>query len=405
MYIYGSVLVLAVLKFENHRFSRIRKNSNLRTIGSMNGSGSVPEPRFRIGFGSVLGSRVVFCIRKLKVLRNNFTLIYQQQFCASENAASARSCSSSVCENASQKSFTVSYLISSCGLSPNDAVSASKKLCFKSPENPDAVLKLLREYGFTNAHHIPKLVSKFPGVLSASPSKTLLPKLEFLRSIGVPIPVLAQKLSAYPLVFRYSLKNSIIPSYNDLKSLLGSDERVVHVFVRCPMTFVSFDISIFTERDQAVAMGCDTSNGAFVHAVRVLASMKESTLKHKMEVYRRYGYTEFDINVSFLRYPFCMTISEKKITANLDFLVNTLGYKPAAIAQHPTLVSLSLEKRLKLRCLVARALNEKGLKVMANMTTMLKLSEEKFLNQYIFKYEKDIPNLLDIYRGKSNPGP
>ncbi|KAL3644795.1 hypothetical protein CASFOL_009975 [Castilleja foliolosa] len=374
-------------------------------------------------------------LRRVRVTTKGCNLIYQQQF--SENAVSTRSCSSSVCENASQKSLVVSYLINTCGLSPDDAVSASKKmnnLCFKSPENPDAVLKLLRAYGFTDAHHIPKIVTRWPDVLLASPSKTLFPKFEFLRSIGVRLPVLAHNLSIYPFMLRRSLKNWIIPLYNDLKSLLGSDERVAHVFSRSPAGFMSFDVSIFRERgvpessiitlvmyqpallvypkkklslfiDRAVAMGFDISKSAFVHAVRVFSGMSELTLKRKMEVYRRCGCTESDINIAFLRHPLCMSLSEKKITANMDFLVNTLGYKPAVIAQHPVLLSLSLDKRIKSRCLVARALNEKGLKKMPSMTTMLKMPEEKFLNQYIVKHEKDIPNLLDIYRGKSNRGP
>ncbi|GFQ08578.1 hypothetical protein PHJA_003001800 [Phtheirospermum japonicum] len=182
----------------------------------------------------------------------------------------------------------------------NDAVSASKKLCFKSTEKPDAVLKLLREYGsYGCSSYSPKLSVKWPDVLSACPSKTLLPKLEFFQSIGVPLPVLAQKLSVYPFVLRRSLKNSLIPSHNDLKSLLGSDERVVDVFSRNPRCFdASSNISMLRERgvpessivsvvmyqpsllvlareklsayvDRAFSMGFDISKRAFITAVRV----------------------------------------------------------------------------------------------------------------------------------------
>ncbi|GFQ07591.1 hypothetical protein PHJA_002903200 [Phtheirospermum japonicum] len=57
-----------------------------------------------------------------------------------------------------------------------------------------------REYGFTDAL-ISRLVIRWPNVLLVRyPNKTLLPKLEFLRSIGVPLPVLAQKLSICPFV-------------------------------------------------------------------------------------------------------------------------------------------------------------------------------------------------------------
>ncbi|GFQ03328.1 hypothetical protein PHJA_002476600 [Phtheirospermum japonicum] len=359
-----------------------------------------------------------------------------QQFRAPENAVLVRSCSSTVCENASEKSFTVSYLINSCGLSSNDAVSASKKLCcIKSPENPDAVLKLLREYGFTDAH-IHRIINGWPKVLLACPNKTLLPKLEFLRSIAVPLPVLTQKLSLYPFILARSLEKSLVPLYNGLKSLLGSDERVVHVFMRSPCTFGRFwsqgfysNISSLRERgvpestivtlvmrqpsllvlakeklaahvDRAVAMGFDVSKGAFVHAIQVFASLTESTLKRKMEVYRRCGWSESETIAAFLKHPMCMILSEEKITATMDFFVDKSGCEPAAIAQCPVLLNLSLEKRIKPRCLVSRILNDKGLKNMNSVVTFLLLSEELFLKRYIVKYEKDIPELLDIYLGK-----
>ncbi|GFQ07306.1 hypothetical protein PHJA_002874700 [Phtheirospermum japonicum] len=257
----------------------------------------------------------------------------------------------------------------------------------------------------------------------------------------VPLPVLAQKLSAYPSVLGISLKNSIIPSYSDLKTLLQSDERVVHVFTRAPRVIcwcwakmVVSNASMLRERgvpqsvivslvmrqpsllltneeklavhvNRAVEMGFDVSRSTFVHVVQMFVSLSESTLKHKMEVYRRCGWSESDVIAAFLKYPNCMGLSEKKITATMDFLVNMLGCKPAAIAQCPALLNYNLDKRIIPRCLVAGILKEKGLKNTISVTTLLILSEEKFLNRYIVKYEKDVPELLDIYRGKSSTGP
>ncbi|GFQ03327.1 hypothetical protein PHJA_002476500 [Phtheirospermum japonicum] len=386
----------------------------------------------------------ILCRRGLRVPPKT-SIFVAQQFRAPQYAAVlARSCASYVCENASEKkSFTVSYLINSCGLSSTDAVSASNKLCIESPEKPDAVLKLLKEYGFADAH-IYSIISRLPNVLlTRSPNKTLLPKLQFFSSIGVPVPLLVKRISAQPSVLNCSLKDSIIPSYNYLKTLLGSDERVAHVFRRAPRAFgccwsqgINPNISMLRERgvpessivtlvmhqpsllvtskeklavvvDRAVEMGFDILESGFVDAIQVFCSMSESTLKQKMEVYTRCGWTESDINAAVLRYPLCLTLSEKKITETTDILVNELGCKPVDIAKSPMLLSYSLKKRIKPRCLVARVLNEKGLlkKTTSSMTTLLVLSEEKFLNRYIVKYEKVVPELLDIYRGKSAPAP
>ncbi|KAL3644802.1 hypothetical protein CASFOL_009982 [Castilleja foliolosa] len=368
---------------------------------------------------------------------------FSQQLRAKQNAAFISSCSSSVCENAPEKSLTVSYLINSCGLSSNNAVSASKKLCFKSPEKPDAVLKLLREYGFTDAQDIPKLVTAWPNVLVACPNKTLLPKLQFFRSIGVPLPVLAQKLSIYPSVLQRSLENSIIPFYNYLRSILGSNERVVRVFSRAPMVFssgwsdrVSSSISFLRERgvpesaivslimsnppfliitkeklasciDRAVEIGFDVTESGFVQAMKVFLGMSESTLKRKMEVYRMCGWSESETMDVFLRYPYCLKFSEKKIKFNMGYFVNELGFKASDVARCPVLLSLSLDKRMEPRCLVARILTGKGLKYTSGVSVnkLLRLPEDTFLESYIVPYEKDVPELLDIYLGKIEPPP
>ncbi|KAK6141357.1 hypothetical protein DH2020_024907 [Rehmannia glutinosa] len=326
------------------------------------------------------------------------------------------------------------------GVSDKDFVSYVNNWCeVEHLLKPDAVLHLLRKYGFANAD-ISRLVTRWPGVLVSRPNKNLLPKLEFFRSIGVPIAVLVQRISTEPLVLRRSLKDSLIPFYNDLKRLLQSDKRVVQVFSRAPRVFgmcwsegISSNISILRERgvpessivslvlyqpvllvigkeklavyvDRAVEMGFDMSKGVFIHAIRVFVDLTESTLKHKMEVYRRCGLSVSDVISAFLRHPHCMSLSEKKIMANMDFLVNKLGCEPATIAQCPVILGLSLEKRIKPRCLVARILNEKGLlnKTTSGMSTLLKMSEEKFLKRYIIKYQEDVPELLEIYHGKLN---
>ncbi|GFQ03346.1 hypothetical protein PHJA_002478400 [Phtheirospermum japonicum] len=349
------------------------------------------------------------------------------------------SCSSSVCGNASEKkSFTVSYLINSCGLSSNDAVSASKKVCFKSPEKPDAVLDLLRNYGFTNAD-ISRIVATMPNVLLSSPNKTLLPRLQFLQSIGVPLPVLAHNLSVCPSILRRNLKTFLFPLYNYLKNLLRSDKGVVHVFSRAPRAFsrawsngVYLFVSVLRERgvpessivslvmysppmlatskekvavciDRAVEIGFDINESGFVHAMKVLLGMSESTLKRKMEVYRMCGWSESETVAVFLKHPYCLKYSEKKIMANMGFLVDELGCKPLDVARYPVLLGLSLDKRIKPRCLVAGILKEKGLKSKTSLFTLLTLSEEKFLDRYILKFEKDVPELRGIYFGKVEP--
>ncbi|KAL3634290.1 hypothetical protein CASFOL_021344 [Castilleja foliolosa] len=183
---------------------------------------------------------------------------------------------------------------------------------------------------------------------------------------------------------------------------------IVSLAVHNPSLLVADKERLAAYVDRAVEMGFDVSKCVFILAIRVFNEMTESTLKKKREVYRRCGWTESEIDAAFLKLPLCMSLSEKKITTNMEFFVNELGYKPGDIAQRPLLLHFSLEKRIKPRCLVAGILNQKGLlkndqKGVLNtgcVVYLLNLSDEKFLERYIVKYEKDIPELLDIYLGE-----
>ncbi|KAI3465915.1 hypothetical protein Pfo_022578 [Paulownia fortunei] len=286
-----------------------------------------------------------------------------------------------------KQSFTVSYLINSCGMSSEAAISASKKLRLNSPEKPDLVLALLKSHGFGDGH-ISKMVAKIPDILKADPKVTILPKLQFFHSIGVPAPVLANVVSTSPNILKYSLQNSIIPAYNNLKILLQTNEKIVRFIKRAAGNYhfihgvlkythsnvamlrkygvnksnMSFLVSnyprtliIKSDRlaklvDRIIELGIDTTNITFVHAMQVLLSMSKSTWEHKKEAYQRCGWSDSDIRMAFSIYPVCIRLSEKKIISTMEFLVNEMSCQPSAIARYPIVLSYNLEKRIKPRC-------------------------------------------------------
>ncbi|VVA24021.1 PREDICTED: mRNAion termination factor [Prunus dulcis] len=128
-------------------------------------------------------------------------------------------------------SFTVSYLINSRGLSPKLALSASKSVQFDNREGPDSVLNVLRNHGFSD-DHISQLVRKRPKLLSANAEKTVVPKLEFLSSVGLSGTGLFRVLYSNPnIILKNSLERTIIPCYDIIKSLLLVDEKVA-LFLR-----------------------------------------------------------------------------------------------------------------------------------------------------------------------------
>ncbi|XP_058004464.1 uncharacterized protein LOC110636488 isoform X2 [Hevea brasiliensis] len=349
-----------------------------------------------------------------------------------------RSFSSTISSNLNEHSFIVSYLINSCGLTLKSAQSISKRVWFETPERPDSVLRFFREHGFTDSQ-ISKIVKHRPCLLLAKPEKTFLPKLEFLRSIGVSRSGLPIFVSRNPDLLVRSLERCLIPIYEILKSVLISDEKVVKTLNRMENRSLYFfqktfsnNLSILrglgisqssisylvTQSPSAMCqkvgkfaevvkkvmnLGFDPSKVIFVIAVHVFHSMSHKTWEHKMEVYGRVGLSEDEIWSMFRKHPKCMSLSEKKVTGMMNFLVCKMGWQAAAVARVPNILFYSLERRIMPRCSVVRVLLLKGLiKADIHLSAVLIPSEKNFLESFVIKHQEQLPQLLDLYQGKMN---
>lgn len=338
------------------------------------------------------------------------------------------------------QSFTVSYLTSSCGLSPETALNVSRKVRFRSAERPDSVLTLLRNHSFIDSH-ICKLSKSRPELLLADPQKTLLPKLEFLQSIGIQTADLANPICSYPSLLKSSLRNQIIPVYNYLKSvILLNDNHVRQIFKNTPRFFSSSlrnniapkvsalrklgvpasKVSLLVAHypgvllqscekfdevvKDVVEMGLHPTETKFVLLLKLMLGFSKPTLERKREVFRKYGWSEDDLREAFRKEPAFMGLSEEKIVSSMDFLVNKMGWKAAAIAKVPRVLSCSVKRRTIPRCSVIKVLISKGLmKKDVSIATFLIGDDNYFLDKFVTKYMEDVPELLDVFSGKMSP--
>ncbi|XP_068345302.1 transcription termination factor MTERF6, chloroplastic/mitochondrial-like [Pyrus communis] len=333
-----------------------------------------------------------------------------------------------------QHNFTVNYLINSCGLSPEGAISASKWVELHSPERADSVLALLRSHGFSETQ-ISKLVRSRPQLLLANPEKTLLPKLEFFRSLGVSRQDLAQTLAFNPKLLSRSLKKQIIPTYDFLRSIV-SEKKLVAIFkhnscifvesncnvvenigflreLGMPQSCISMLLAHFTtvlmvspEKfgllvSEVKEMGFNLEKSTSVNALRALCGKNKLIWNRSREVFRRWGWSEDDVLSAFRKNPQFMIVSEKKLLQAMELLVNEMGWPSEMIAKYPVVLSLSLERRLIPRCLVVKVLLSKGLiNENLNMGSVLLPPEKQFIERFVTKYLKQVPQLLSMYQGK-----
>ncbi|XP_030460726.1 uncharacterized protein LOC115681013 [Syzygium oleosum] len=342
-----------------------------------------------------------------------------------------RPCSAS----SESRSFTVSYLVNACGLSPESALSASRRVCFETPSRPDSVLGLLKERGFSPTQ-ISDVVSKYPGVLLASPDAILLPKIEFLRSRGFSDSDLARVISAVPRLLARSLENHLRPTLDYIGDLVQSGEDAVAAIKRCtrmlyedPGVLLIPKIKILRDNgvppanighlvlyhgpiflvspeqfDEAVnkvkALGFEPSKVGFVTALHVIRCISQPLWRRKIGVYGKWGWSEEEVALAFRRHPWCMAASESKITNVMDYFVNEMGLDSLHIARHPVVISLSLQKRIVPRCSVFQVLLSKGLVHTHSLATSLIVPESRFLKEFVTPYLGEAPQLLDLYEEK-----
>lgn len=340
-----------------------------------------------------------------------------------------------ISSTSNQHSFTVSYLIDSCGLSPEAALSASRDVNFETPQIADSVVAFFKNHGFSPSQ-ISNIIGRVPSLLLSDPEKILLPKVEFFDSKGFTNSDIAGIIYRNPSILERSLKNHIVPSFVFFRSLLGTNVETVNAIKRfsgiiChdldtyvaninilrengvpeanivkflkdqPRVFVMDPVKFNCTVEEVKEMGFNASNMKFVEAVNAMTAMSKSTWERKVNALKRWGLSEAEILVAFKKHPLYILASEDKIERAMDFFVNKMGWESTLIVERPILVLLSLEKRILPRTSVIKDLVSKGL-VQKNiyLPTLFEYQEKKFLEKFVMAYKKEASELLKLYKEK-----
>ncbi|KAJ6694843.1 CGI-12 PROTEIN-RELATED [Salix koriyanagi] len=364
-------------------------------------------------------------------LRNLLLSLIQKRFLKTSSTSQPPNASSS------PSSFTVHYLINSCGLPLQSALSVSKKIQIdeNNTQKPQCVIQFLKSYDFQDTH-IAKLIEKWPAVLRSRTEDNLKPKFDFFITNGFVGQLLPQLVVLDPVIFRTSLDTSIKPCFELLKRFLKSNENILAALSRAPflMSF-SFNATVRPNLDllkkQGVTadrvaklllsqprslqhsndrmvyavnylkqLGIEPHKRMYIHALTVIARMNESAWRKKIDMFKSVGWTEEEVLWAFKRYPCLLLISEEKIRSMMDFFLNNMKLERQTIVANPALLKYSFGNRVLPRCNVLKVLKSKTLiKGDTNIATFLKLSEKDFMERCVTKYEDKVPGLLEMYRG------
>ncbi|OMO87115.1 Mitochodrial transcription termination factor-related protein [Corchorus olitorius] len=340
---------------------------------------------------------------------------------------------SSIARN--DESFTVSYLINSCGLSPESALSVSKKVQLKNnPTQPDSVLNFFKNHGFSQTQ-IRKIVERMPNLLLSNPEKTLLPKFQFFYSKGIPSSDLSVVLSSNPSVLGYNIDKCIIPHFNSFKDFTRCDDSEVflaykncsHILTCNFQSIVAPNVALLRQHgvpdsnimtklvchprhftlnhdkfrrtvEEVEKLGFNPLKSNFLAALQVLVQISKSTWERKLNVFKEWGWSDEDFVIAFEKFPECMMLSEHTIIKKMIFFVNTIGWKSSLVARRPIVLGFNLGKRIIPRYSVLQVLLSKGFIKKPTSVQFLIWSEKEFLARFVTPYE-DL-HLLKLYKEK-----
>ncbi|XP_078149164.1 transcription termination factor MTEF18, mitochondrial-like [Carex rostrata] len=332
----------------------------------------------------------------------------------------------------SSSQFAVNYLIQSCGLPSNKATRLSRYLPhLKSPEKPDAILRFLRQAGVTEPD-ISAAVLRDPSFLCFNVENCMKPRMAELLEIGFSPSDISLLLSLCPNTFAHTkLQQKIqfwMPILGSIEKLLLALKRDMFLLTRNPENYVMLNVSFLQEQcslsicqiakmivasptlitsrpkcleikvKRANELGFSCSSGAFLHALVLVNSLKQSTIDARLLHWKNLGLSQEEVSLMISKAPNLLRITEKMVVSKLEFLMNEAACDKLHIVRNPALFMYSMEKRLNPRNIVRKLLDLKGLHV-GNLcfASFVMLTEKQFVKKFVLPYEHAVPGLHQAY--------
>ncbi|CAH8380611.1 unnamed protein product [Eruca vesicaria subsp. sativa] len=303
-------------------------------------------------------------------------------------------------------------------------------------------LKFLKSRGASTSE-LTEILSKVPRILRIKKDKTLSRYYDFVKVI-----VQADKSSNLEKLCPSSLPRGTRQE-NKIRNIsvlreLGMPQKLLFSLLTSHVQVVCGKDKFEESLKKVLEMGFDptTTTLRFVEALRMLYALSDTTIKARVEVYNRLGFAVEDVWTIFHKWPIFLGYSEKNIADSIDtflelgfsrdefvmivkrfpqclglsvemvkkkveFLVKKeMNWPLKAVVSNPSVLGLSMEKRMVPRCNVIKALMSKGLmgSELPCIHSVLICMDEAFLNKYVVTHYDDkqlVSELMAIFsRGR-----
>ncbi|CAN1266863.1 Transcription termination factor MTERF2, chloroplastic [Linum perenne] len=311
----------------------------------------------------------------------------------------------------------------------------------RNPKNADSVLSYLNEAGFSRSQ-IETILQKTPRILASNVNNFIKPKIQLFSDSGFPPKDVAKIITGDPWIITRNSANRLAPSIEALKTVIGSvsgvsallqrstwflknnlnaktlptieyihslgftHEHVLTLMSRLPRLFlVKPEVVKQSARKVEEEMGLDKQCAMFLCAVEVVCSVGPEKWEEKVNLLKEFGFSDEDIGFAFKRDPRIFANSAENVKQTIELLVSEAGIEMSSIVKNPELLNCSIEKCIKPRMEVVKALQMKNLLPgdrKPNMVSVLKTKREYFLKKYVHPYSDQVEGLLQIAEGYHN---
>jgi mTERF domain-containing protein len=293
------------------------------------------------------------------------------------------------------------------------------------------VLAFLAGLGLSRAD-LAVAVAGDPKLLCADVEKTLAPVVAGLTAHGLSRAEVARLVSLGRPVFRCRSILSNLPYYQSLfgsydnllrllkqsPSLLGCNlDKVVKpnvAFLRaCGLGDCNFSkvhlstpriLCIKPERLRTMVacaedLGVSRESLMFRHVLHAVAFVGQENITAKVDYLKKtFRWSDSEVGFVVCKTPALLRRSKDILQRLSQFFISEVGLEPAAIANRPVMLTLSLERRLRPRYYAVKFLKENGLfNHDPSYSTIFKLTEKVFVERYICPNKEAAPHLTEDY--------
>uniref|UniRef100_A0A804L258 Uncharacterized protein n=1 Tax=Musa acuminata subsp. malaccensis TaxID=214687 RepID=A0A804L258_MUSAM len=136
----------------------------------------------------------------------------------------------------------------------------------------------------------------------------------------------------------------------------------------------------------------------FRHALHSVMNMSRSKCDATFATFKSFGWSQPDIVAILRKKPTVWTLSKNNISDKMTFLMKEAGCELQYIIRHSGILSYSLEKRLRPRHDVINFLEQnKLLDKGQGLAYVMRLTEQKFMNKFLFPYKEKFTALYNSY--------